>query len=89
MWCKSNNLFLFYFLADPELVGGDTLTCGVCGKDFALADIVKFIQHKVLKNGCTGKKDDGGDGEGMRQDKCKVETCSSPLFRTNQFIICS
>ena len=34
--------------ADPELVGGDTLTCGVCRKDFALADIVKFIQHKVL-----------------------------------------
>ena len=37
-----------YFTADPELVGGDTLTCGVCRKDFALADIVKFIQHKVL-----------------------------------------
>ena len=34
--------------ADPELIGGDTLTCGVCQKDFALADIVKFIQHKVL-----------------------------------------
>ncbi|QQP55050.1 Putative LOC100743078, partial [Caligus rogercresseyi] len=33
---------------DPECVGGDTLTCGVCQKDFALADIVKFIQHKVL-----------------------------------------
>ena len=30
------------------MVGGDTLTCGVCSKDFALADIVKFIQHKVL-----------------------------------------
>ena len=29
-------------------MGGDTLTCGVCRKDFALADIVKFIQHKVL-----------------------------------------
>ncbi|XP_040565054.1 uncharacterized protein Cph isoform X1 [Lepeophtheirus salmonis] len=47
------NLLLYqiyrpYFNADPELVGGDTLTCGVCQKDFALADIVKFIQHKVL-----------------------------------------
>merc|ERR1712223_1493051 len=47
------NLLLYqiyrpYFNADPELVGGDTLTCGVCRKDFALADIVKFIQHKVL-----------------------------------------
>ena len=30
------------------MVGGDTLTCGVCRKEFALADIVKFIQHKVL-----------------------------------------
>ena len=30
------------------MIGGDTLTCGVCQKDFALADIVKFIQHKVL-----------------------------------------
>ena len=30
------------------MVGGDTLTCGVCKKEFALADIVKFIQHKVL-----------------------------------------
>lgn len=25
----------------------DTLTCGVCQKDFPLADIVRFIQHKV------------------------------------------
>jgi len=47
------NLLLYqiyrpYFNADPESVGGDTLTCGVCRKEFALADIVKFIQHKVL-----------------------------------------
>ena len=38
----------FLISADPESVGGDTLTCGVCKKEFALADIVKFIQHKVL-----------------------------------------
>ena len=38
----------FFISADPESVGGDTLTCGVCKKEFALADIVKFIQHKVL-----------------------------------------
>ena len=45
----ANTLPVFLFItADPELVGGDTLTCGVCRKDFALADIVKFIQHKVL-----------------------------------------
>ncbi|XP_046981414.1 WAS/WASL-interacting protein family member 3-like [Schistocerca americana] len=28
--------------------GQDTLTCGGCAKAFALADIVRFIQHKVL-----------------------------------------
>uniref|UniRef100_T1IQN4 C2H2-type domain-containing protein n=1 Tax=Strigamia maritima TaxID=126957 RepID=T1IQN4_STRMM len=32
--------------AEPEVVQ-DILTCGVCQKDFALSDIVKFIQHKV------------------------------------------
>jgi hypothetical protein len=30
------------------VVHQDILTCGVCQKPFALADIVKFIQHKVL-----------------------------------------
>ena len=34
--------------ADPDSASVDTLTCGACRKDFALADIVKFIQHKVL-----------------------------------------
>lgn len=34
--------------ADAEVVHQDILTCGVCQKPFALADIVKFIQHKVL-----------------------------------------
>ncbi|XP_076314006.1 BCL11 transcription factor A-like isoform X2 [Tachypleus tridentatus] len=32
--------------ADPVIVQ-DVLTCGVCQKDFALSDIVKFIHHKV------------------------------------------
>lgn len=27
----------------------DILTCGTCQKTFALAEIVKFIQHKVLQ----------------------------------------
>ena len=49
VWTKARtNLLFFYFSADPDSVGGDTLTCGVCKKEFALADIVKFIQHKVL-----------------------------------------
>lgn len=33
--------------ADAEVVQ-DILTCGACQKPFALADICKFIQHKVL-----------------------------------------
>lgn len=32
----------------PELTQ-DILTCGSCQKTFALSDIVKFIQHKVLQ----------------------------------------
>ena len=53
--------------ADPELVGGDTLTCGVCRKDFQLADIVKFIQHKVLTCNkenyqCGGSSENGAAG---------------------------
>jgi len=27
----------------------DVLTCGVCSKDFLLADIIGFIQHKVSR----------------------------------------
>ncbi|XP_022243804.1 B-cell lymphoma/leukemia 11B-like isoform X2 [Limulus polyphemus] len=55
--------------ADPVIVQ-DVLTCGVCQKDFALSDIVKFIQHKVHscnKENCVyygdedfEKRDDGG-----------------------------
>ena len=46
-------------------MGGDTLTCGVCRKEFALADIVKFIQHKVLtcnKENYRCSTENGGDG---------------------------
>lgn len=28
-------------------VPSDTLTCGACRRAFALADIVRFIQHKI------------------------------------------
>ncbi|XP_024085005.1 B-cell lymphoma/leukemia 11A isoform X2 [Cimex lectularius] len=54
----------------------DVLTCGACQKAFALGDIVKFIQHKVLacnkenysceppagNNPESGDSDDGGVG---------------------------
>ncbi|KAH9375101.1 hypothetical protein HPB48_010361 [Haemaphysalis longicornis] len=37
------------FVVEPEhlLQQQDFLTCGVCQKEFALSDIVRFIQHKV------------------------------------------
>ncbi len=43
----------------------DMLTCGACAKRFVLADIVKFIHHKV--NSCNKENDvqcNGRDGEG-------------------------
>lgn len=40
---------VFIFVAaDAELCPQDILTCGSCQKSFALGDIVRFIQHKVL-----------------------------------------
>lgn len=46
--------FLLGFTADSESTTEpgaiqDILTCGSCQKTFALGDIVKFIQHKVLQ----------------------------------------
>ena len=37
--------------SDASLVGGDTLTCGECKKDFKLQELTLFIQHKAL-NSC-------------------------------------
>lgn len=34
--------------AETDAAAQDMLTCGTCQKVFALADIVKFVQHKVL-----------------------------------------
>lgn len=47
-------LSLFPFAAESESTAEpgaiqDILTCGSCQKTFALGDIVKFIQHKVLQ----------------------------------------
>lgn len=44
----------FQFVAESESTAEpgaiqDILTCGSCQKTFALGDIVKFIQHKVLQ----------------------------------------
>lgn len=34
---------------EADATAQDMLTCGTCQKVFALSDIVKFIQHKVLQ----------------------------------------
>ena len=83
--------FLSLFTADPELVGGDTLTCGVCRKEFALADIVKFIQHKVLtcnKENYRCATENGGDGATSGESDVDGNTVtgtganSTPISRT-------
>ncbi|KAK5643663.1 hypothetical protein RI129_007508 [Pyrocoelia pectoralis] len=52
--------------ADPD-GHQDILTCGVCQKPFALSDIVRFIQHKVVscnkENFSTGHCFQGADRE--------------------------
>ena len=46
------NINIIYFpIADSSLVGGDTLTCGECKRDFKLQELTLFIQHKAL-NSC-------------------------------------
>ena len=47
-------LFFFFLLTDSDSTEAETtvqdiLTCGSCQKQFALSDIVKFIQHKVVQ----------------------------------------
>lgn len=39
------------YISDPSVVGGDTLTCGECKRDFRLQELTLFIQHKAL-NSC-------------------------------------
>lgn len=46
--------FFFFQTTDSDSTEADAtvqdmLTCGTCQKVFALSDIVKFIQHKVLQ----------------------------------------
>jgi B-cell lymphoma/leukemia 11A len=50
----TESFFFFLIIADSdtgeaESTANDILTCGTCQKTFALAEIVKFIQHKVLQ----------------------------------------
>ena len=60
-------------------MGGDTLTCGVCKKEFALADIVKFIQHKVLT--CNKENYDSGK-KAVSQSENGTETAQNDTSST-------
>ncbi|CAN8000392.1 unnamed protein product, partial [Ixodes hexagonus] len=57
-------LFSFSAVEPEHLLQQDLLTCGVCQREFALSDIVKFIQHKVhscnKENCLLYDGDDGG-----------------------------
>ncbi|XP_064484055.1 B-cell lymphoma/leukemia 11A-like isoform X2 [Ornithodoros turicata] len=58
--------------AEPEHLVQDLLSCGVCQKEFALADIVKFIQHKVHscnKENCILFDGDDGGADGYDSDR--------------------
>ena len=48
---RKKEINLISNLSDPTVVGGDTLTCGECKKDFRLQELTLFIQHKAL-NSC-------------------------------------
>lgn len=62
-------------------MSGDTLTCGVCRKEFALADIVKFIQHKVLtcnkENYESSKKVGAENGEATMEEASATEASNT------------
>ena len=67
---QSNNSLHFIFVTEPEEMAPDSLTCGVCRKEFPLAEIVRFIQHKVLSCNkenyrlTAGARSGRGGGEG-------------------------
>ncbi|XP_047469716.1 B-cell lymphoma/leukemia 11A-like [Penaeus chinensis] len=65
----------------------DVLTCGVCQKDFLLADILRFIQHKVHNcqaptPPCGGQDTpSGGGGGGEREDTPSARPPSATAAR--------
>ena len=50
--CKSILTFVIFSSVSDDTknskTGGDFLTCGGCRRKFDLADLTKFVQHKVL-----------------------------------------
>lgn len=73
----------------------DMLTCGVCQKPFMLADIVKFIQHKVLacnkENYSCGEgniidsadSDDGSGGISLGVVNTRRPSISAPMKKSS------
>lgn len=77
-----NFVYSLFFSADPESVSGDTLTCGVCRKEFALADIVKFIQHKVLT--CNKENYESSKKVGAENGDTMPVTTTSTMETSNE-----
>lgn len=83
--------------ADADMPGQhqDILTCGVCQKPFMLADIVKFIQHKVLacnkENYSCGEEniidsadsDDGSGGISLGVVNTRRPSISAPMKKSS------
>ncbi|KAL7035711.1 hypothetical protein ACKWTF_008519 [Chironomus riparius] len=76
---------------EGEQPSHDILTCGSCQKTFALAEIVKFIQHKVLQcnkenygqcytQGATGDRD-SDDGRPLSLANSRRPSISAPISR--------
>nr|XP_027219671.1 uncharacterized protein LOC113812006 [Penaeus vannamei] len=64
----------------------DVLTCGVCQKDFLLADILRFIQHKVHNcqaptPPCGGQDTPSGGGGGGGEDTPSARPPSATAAR--------
>lgn len=70
----------------------DVLTCGACQKAFALGDIVKFIQHKVLacnkeNYGCNESgpnNGESGDSDGEVGVMTRRPSISAPMKRSEE-----
>lgn len=62
---------------EPLYHDQDLLTCGECRREFALADILKFIKHKVKecrnRSGCGENDYNGDNGNGMDELKSLVD----------------
>ncbi|XP_044728209.1 B-cell lymphoma/leukemia 11A [Chrysoperla carnea] len=67
---------------DPNLQ--DILTCGVCQKPFALSDIVRFIQHKVVSCNKENYVQGGGFHQGGAPERDRdLDDGSLPLSVVN------